>query len=227
MTIAVILYTSNTMANGEHPLMLRISQGIVRKYVSLGISSPLTLWDIGRNLPKRQHPNKASIEIIIAKTIAAYKAKFLELRGEEQVVTPQALAQAMEAPIGKEINKVFSFFDRVIDRLLQGGKVGNANVYKDTKRSLKHFTKHFTGSTNLLFADINQSFLLNYETFLRKLGLAETSMSLYFRTLRALFSKAIQEKLITLNEYPFKEFSVAKFNTCTKKRAITKEEIKK
>jgi site-specific recombinase XerD len=101
--------------------------------------------------------------------------------------------------------------------------VGNANVYKDSKRSLKRFTN----SLDLLFTDIDQTFLQNYEIHLRKLGLAETSISVYFRTLRALFSKAIQEKLINLHVDPFKEFSVSKFNTATKKRAITKEEIKK
>jgi site-specific recombinase XerD len=107
--------------------------------------------------------------------------------------------------------------------LLQGGKIGNADVYKDTKRSLKRFT----APSNLLFTDIDQAFLNKYEVFLRKSRLAETSMSLYFRTLRALFNKAIQERLISPNDYPFKEFRISKFNTRTQKRAITKEEIKK
>ncbi|MHB9147430.1 MAG: site-specific integrase [Candidatus Amoebophilus sp.] len=224
MKITVILYKFNTLANGEHPIMLRLAHKKERALISLGISSSIELWDLKKNAPKRHHPSKELIETIIAQKIHTYRTKLLELVSQQEVVTPSTLVQALEANGGKKrASTVFSFFNQIIDRLLQTGKVGNANVYKDTKRSLNLFTN----STNLFFTDIDQTFLHNYETFLRKLGLAETSISVYFRTLRALFNKAIQEKLINLNAYPFKEFSVAKFNTATKKRAITKEELKK
>jgi integrase len=224
--IAAILYTSNQLSNGEHPIVLRISQAKVRKYVFLGISCPKDLWDPKKNIPKRSHPRQGLFEKIIHQSIHTYHTKLLELElvNKQQVITPHDLLQALQADSRKEeASKVFPFFDQVIDRLLQADKVGTAHVYKDTKRSLKLFTP----STELLFTDIDQAFLHNYELYLRKLGLAQTSMSVYFRTLRALFNKAIQEKAINLNAYPFKEFNIAKFNTATKKRAITKEELKK
>jgi integrase len=224
MTITIKLKKNKTLKNGEHPLVLRIGHKKERAFVWLGISCSEELWDSTKNAPKRHHPNKELIENITAQTLNTYRTKLLELVSKQQVVTPQALIQALQADTRKEeASKVFSFFDLIIDRLLQAGQVGNANVYKDTKLSLKRFTS----SPNLLFTDIDQTFLHNYEMSLRKLGLAETSMSVYFRTLRALFNKAIQEKLINVNAYPFKEFSVAKFNTATKKRAITKEEMKR
>ena len=37
-TISAILYTSKTLANGEHPIMLRVCYNGKRKYKSLGIS---------------------------------------------------------------------------------------------------------------------------------------------------------------------------------------------
>jgi integrase len=224
MKIAVILYTYKTLSNGDHPLVLRIAHKKEKALVWLSISCSKELWDDKKNTPKRHHPNKELIENIITQTINAYSTKLLELVSKQQVVTPHTLIQALQADTRKEeASKIFPFFDQIIDRLLQAGKVGNANVYKDTERSLKLFIP----STDLLFTDIDQGFLHKYEIYLRKLDLAETSMSVYFRTLRALFNKAIQEKLINLNDYPFKEFSVAKFNTITKKRAITKEELKK
>jgi integrase len=224
MKITVVLYKFNTLANGEHPLMLRLAHKKERSLVSLGISCSKELWDDKKNVPKRHHPNKELIENIINQTINIYRTKLLELVNQQKVVTPHTLIQALQADTRKEeASKVFHFFDLIIDRLLQAGKVGNANVYKDTKLSLKRFTS----SNDLLFTDIDQTFLHNYEIFLRELDLAETSMAVYFRTLRALFNKAIQEKLINLNAYPFKEFSIAKFNTSTKKRAITKEEMKR
>jgi integrase len=224
--IAAILYTSNQLSNGEHPIVLRISQAKVRKYVFLGISCPKDLWDSKKNLPTRKHPQHELFQKIIHQTIHTYHTKLLELElvSQNKLVTPADLIQALQDDARKEeTSKIFPFFDQTINKLLQLGKVGTALVYKDTKRSLKLFTPY----ADLLFTDINPTFLHNYEVYLRTLGLAETSMSVYFRTLRALFNKAIQEKLINLNHYPFKEFSVTKFNTATKKRAITKEEIKK
>lgn len=226
MKIAAILYKSNTLANGEHPIVLRLSHGKTRKYVFLNISCSIELWDDKKDAPKRNHPNKEIIEKVIAQATNTYRTKLLELElvNQQKVVTPQALIQAVKTTTDQqEASQVFHFFDRIIDRSLQAGQVGNANVYKDTRRSLKHFTT----KSNLLFTDIDQTFLCNYEVFLRKLNLAETSMSVYFRTLRALFNKAIKEKLVSPNYYPFNDFSVAKFNTATKKRAFTIEDMKK
>ncbi len=226
MKIAVILYKPNTLANGEHPIVLRISQDKERKYVFLNISCSIELWDSVNNIPRKKHPNCEIIQKVINQTINTYRTKLLELElvNQQKVITPSMLVQAVKASSSKEeARKVFSFFDQIIDRLLQIGKVGSAAGYKDTKRCLKLFTN----STNLLFSEIDQTFLNNYEAFLRKRGLAETSMAVYFRTLRALFNKAIKEKLVSPNYYPFKEFSVSKFNTSTRKRAFTLEEMKK
>lgn len=326
MKITVILYKFNTLANGEHPITLRLAHKKERSLVSLGISSPIELWDLKNKTPKRHHPNKELIDTIIAQEIHTYRTKLLELVNQKREVTPQILIQAVKTATDKEeVNKVFPFFDQIIDRLIQADEVDNANVYKDTKHSLKLFTsstnllftdidlsflrnyevylrelgptersipvyfntlrtlfdmaieenlinpdtypfkefksasavfpffdqvidrllqandvgnaniykdakralQRFSTTIDLLFIDIDQTFLHNYEIHLRKLGLAETTMSLYFRTLRALFNMAIEEDLINLDAYPFKKFKVAKFNTATKKRAINKEELKK
>jgi hypothetical protein len=191
--IAAILYTSNQLSNGEHPIVLRISQAKVRKYVFLGISCSKELWDPKKNIPTRHHPHQELFEKIIHQNIHTYHTKLLELElvSQNKLVTPADLIQALQDEARKEeASKVFPFFDQIINKLLQVGKVGTALVYKDTKRSLKLFAP----SDDLLLTEINPTFLHNYEVNLRNLGLAETSMSVYFRTLRALFNKAIQEK---------------------------------
>jgi integrase len=224
MTITIKLKKNKTLKSGEHPLVLRIAHKKDRALVWLGISCSEELWDFKKNAPKRHHPNKELIENVTAQTLNTYRTALLELVDQQKIITPHTLIEAVETANGKkEASKVFHFFDRIIDRFLQSGQVGNANVYKDTKRSLKLFSS----SKDLLFTDIDQTFLSNYEVSLRKLNLAETSMSVYFRTLRALFNKAIKERFVPPNYYPFNDFSVAKFNTATKKRAFTIEDMKK
>ena len=218
--IAVILYKSKTLNNGEHPLMLRITHHGKRKYISLGISSPLSLWDEQKNTPKRTHTNKDFIKAVIQQKITAYQQAILQTQDSEH--SPELLITTVEKGPRKQ-QLVFPFLDEIIDRLIEAGKVGNANVYKDTRRVMKHFTSN----EKLLFTDIDLAFLNQFEVFLSGKGMAGTTLSVYFRTLRAVYNKAIQEERVKADNYPFKKFNVSKFNTRTKKRAISKEEIQK
>ena len=44
-TITALLYTSKTLANGEHPVMIRVCYNGKRKYKSTGLSCPAKLWN--------------------------------------------------------------------------------------------------------------------------------------------------------------------------------------
>ena len=217
--IVVILYKSKVLSNGEHPLMLRVTQKGQRKYVASGISCPEKLWDSKKNLPKRTHPNRKFIQAFISQKVLAYQNKLVE--NQHLGRSAATIIDAVErSHTGQQF---FPFLDELIDRLLKAGKIGNANVYKNTQRTLRHSTS----KAILLFTDIDQRFLNKYEAYLRNKGLADISSSFYFRTLRAVFNKAIKEKLVQAAYYPFKEFNISKFNTTTQKRAITKEDINK
>ena len=62
---------------------------------------------------------------------------------------------------------------------------------------------------------------------MRKKSFKETSMAVYFRTLRSIINKAINEGVIPTSCYPFDTFKVSKFDLMTKKRALTKEDMLK
>ena len=44
-TIEAVLYTSKTLSNGQHPILLRLTKNRKRKYISLHISLPQEQWD--------------------------------------------------------------------------------------------------------------------------------------------------------------------------------------
>ena len=44
-TVSVILYKSKTLANGEHPIMLRLCYNGQRKYKSFGLSCSEKMWN--------------------------------------------------------------------------------------------------------------------------------------------------------------------------------------
>lgn len=60
-TISVICFKSKTLANGEHPLMLRIIKDRKWTMKSLGMVHPDN-WDFDRNEPKNKSPNRKYIQ---------------------------------------------------------------------------------------------------------------------------------------------------------------------
>lgn len=71
--ISVVYYTSKTLSNGEHPLMLRVAKDGKKKYQSLGISIPPEFWDFTKNQPKRSCPNRDAILRLITEKIKQYQ----------------------------------------------------------------------------------------------------------------------------------------------------------
>jgi integrase len=221
-TITVILFKSKTLANGEHPLMLRVSKNGVRKYVSIGISCKEKDWDNIKNLPKKGHPNKDVIDSIISKTIKKYKDKVMDYRHEGLDFTPDVLIA--EANAQKKKTTVFKYFELKIQQFKESHKIGNAKVYHDTYNQLLKFTDN----KDLTFSQLDVGFLTKLENALRAKGLTDNAISVRFRTFRALYNFAIAENYVKKETYPFEKFKISeKFNTKTQKRAITKDEIKK
>lgn len=221
-TVAVILYKSKLLANGEHPLMVRISKDRTRKYISLGISCKLQDWDTKTNLPKKGHPQKDKIDSIISKVINMYKEKIIDFKHEGKDYTPDVLITETNRKSGR--TTVFKYFDQRIKNLIESNKIGNSKVYQDTYNQIRSFNndKDFT------FSQLDYTYLKKLETHLRSKDLAENGISVRFRTIRALFNSAIDEELVKKEIYPFTKFKISeRFNNKTQKRAITKEEIKK
>ena len=219
MRIAAILYKSNKLANGEYPLMIRVAHKKTKKLVSLGISCHASLWNADKNEPKRNHPHKKRIEELIARKIAQYHNKYLELAEENKPFSPEALIKAIEG--SKAATHLFPFLDELIGRLMKSGKISTADTYKTNRNTLRQFT-----SKQLLFTDIDHRFLSKYESYLRERGLAHNTIADRFTTLATIINKAIQEQLLHKDYNPFKDFKSPK-RTATQKRAISKRDVKK
>jgi integrase len=221
-TVAVILYKSKTLSNGEHPLMIRVSKNRVRKYISLGISCLPKNWDTKSNLPKKGHPNKEKIDSIISKAISQYKDKIIDFKHEGKDFTPDALISEAHNSVKK--TTVLKYFEIKVQNLKDCKKIGNSKVYHDTYNQIKNFNDN----KDITFSQLDYNFLLKLENHLRSKGNADNAMSVRFRTIRALFNAAIAENYAKKELYPFDEFKISeRFNSKTQKRAITKDDIKK
>ena len=221
-TVEVVCYKSKPLKDGTFPLMLRVTKDRKRKYVSLGLSLHEKFWDFEKSKPKRNCPNKEQIERLIAAKTAEYNDLIVEMTAQQREYTVETLVSHFHNQV--RCATVVELYDKLIDDMKRGGKLGNAGVYKYSRTSLLKFTGQ---RLQIPFSDIDAVWLRRYENWLRTSGCGDTTISQLFRTLRSVFNKAVELQLVKRDYYPFDAYKVSKFDTRTKKRAITKEDVRK
>lgn len=222
-TISVICYKSKTLANGEHPLMLRIAQNGKSTYKSLKISVAAKHWDFERNAPKPNNPNKDLIQKIILKTKLDYQQKILEKKANSEEFTASSLINEQKEEI--KAKTVEEFYLSLIEDLKQKGRIGNSYAYLNSYNTLRNFNKG--KKLNYTFSHIDVPFCKKFEDWMRSKGNKDTTLSYQFRTLRATYNKAIEAKIVAREKNPFIEYKLSHFNTKTIKRALSKNDILK
>ena len=222
-TISVICYKSKTLANGEHPLMLRIAQNGKSTYKSLKISVAAKHWDFERNVPKPNNPNKDLIQKIILKTKLDYQQKILEKKANSEEFTASSLINEQKEEI--KAKTVEEFYLSLIEDLKQKGRIGNSYAYLNSYNTLRNFNKG--KKLNYTFSHIDVPFCKKFEDWMRSKGNKDTTLSYQFRTLRAAYNKAIEAKIVAREKNPFIEYKLSHFNTKTIKRALSKNDILK
>ena len=123
---------------------------------------------------------------------------------------------------GKNHNTVFVYFRKIIDQLKEKGTIRTAGKYESCLQSLIAFK-----SLDISFLEINLQFLNEFEIFLRKKGNVSNTIATKFSVLKAVYNKAIEDKIFICRENPFKKFKVGRLWTPTRKRAISKDEVLK
>ena len=113
-TVNVVCYTSKTLSNGEHPLMLRICKDGKKKYQSLGISVNPKHWDFTRNKPKPNCPNKEYVRKIILDKQRELQQRMLELNSELKEYTTTTLLNNENTKF--ELKTVSEFYQELIEQ---------------------------------------------------------------------------------------------------------------
>lgn len=115
-TISVVCYRHKVLANGESPLMLRISKNGKRSMKSLGLSVNPRYWDFTANQPKRNCPNRTQIQQIIAQVISEYNSRILSKEAMNEQFTSNSLIEETNA--GTQLQSVEEFYGQLIADLL-------------------------------------------------------------------------------------------------------------
>ena len=220
-SVQVMLYTYRQDKNGEYPIYLRIIKDRKPRYMSVGFSCSKELWDAKNNLPKKKHPLYHELLVHIeTKKIEANKL-LLDFSNDKIDYSVDQVKQNLQQA-QKPKQQVLQYFETVIQSLREAQRVGTAEIFQYTQKSLSNFRKE----KDFAFTDITPGFLGKYEEYCLARGNALTTRSVYMRTFQRLVNMAKTEKFIKKDFDPFNEYGFAKFRKPkTRKRAIPKDDV--
>lgn len=95
-----------------------------------------------------------------------------------------------------KIKVVETFIEEQISQLREEHRFGTANNYEKTMRSLESFLRN----KKLTFSNFNEQLIADYNTYLISKGLMRNSISFYMRNLRAIYNKAVKQKIVKKKE---------------------------
>ena len=116
-------------------------------------------------------------------------------------------------------NSLEKFTNKLVYQLEKARRLGNADIYGQTVKWVKKYNKE-----DIEFSQINYTFLVKLEHWHLSKGNKYNSLSVYMRTLRAIFNKAIKMEVAKKEWYPFDRYKIR--NDRTVKRAITREQMR-
>ena len=219
-TVNAVLFKSKVLRNGEHPIMIRVTKNRQSKYISLGMSCKVDLWDKGQGLPKNRHPLCQELTATILKTQLAIQREILSLNNEgtEFVLDElKSLSPVTHTPIW-----VLQYFGQVEKQLTNSGRIGYAKMFRFTANSLRKFRDE----KDFSFGEVNTSFLIKYEAWFLSRNVMFSSIFMFMRTFKTLINYARKEGYVKPDFTPFKDFSFSKYRRVkTSKRSLTKDQI--
>ncbi|AMJ67201.1 site-specific integrase [Hymenobacter sp. PAMC 26628] len=259
-TVRVVYYTSKTLADGSHPLLVCITKDRKRKYLSTGLSLLPKYWNASksnyREAIRKSYPEPHREQLL--NSLGKWEAKYSEAAGTLAAADEQhdALAVATKAIEGRKATrrvKLLAYVEELAAGMAAVGQIGNAGIYRDLASQLAKFVGSAHGAPepplgrgqeadkaawvskhDVPFERVTVAFCTEWESALRATGIEEITLSLRFRTLRAVLNKAIAAGVAKADYYPFArtvaekhKFSVGKFDVSTTKRALPRDAVRR
>lgn len=220
-SISVVLYTSKQLANGEHPIMLRVSYNNQRKYKAIGVSCQKKDWNEQKGEVRGNTPTIISINTLIRKEKKNAEDAFLTLEKTGVVYSAQSIIKATTktAIVNKTLYALFE--ERIAFFKEKAEQYNTATGYK----TLLNVIKRYTDNVDVELIDVDSSWIRDFEAYLRT-KYKDTSIKKFFDCLKAAFNYAVSKDYILKS--PLENYSfIRKLDTRTKKRALSIPEISK
>lgn len=125
-----------------------------------------------------------------------------------------SLEKGGKTPIPSSIKSIFTgdstpasilkYGELTVSQLRRSKKFGNAKTYENVLSRLSRFLN----GVDCAFDKIDYSFINEFQAQLLSDGLKINTVSVYLRTIRALYNRAIKDGVAGRSDYPFENFRI-------------------
>ncbi|MCG8329823.1 MAG: site-specific integrase [Chitinophagales bacterium] len=224
ISVKIILDTRSRKKDGTSPLKLRFIFHGQTYHKAMGYSIDPKHWNETGQKVKHSCKSIGSTTRFNA-LIHSQKQKALDVitrLDERGQLKRLSFPEIKKHLIGNQTDlMLLAYGEEVIARIHKTGKHGNARVYQLMLNSVRNFVK----SKDIPMRQLSYRWLKRYEEWFLGKGNSINGLAVNLRTLRALINRAIKEKLLSKEYYPFNEYVIKREKT--RKRAIRLEDIKK
>jgi integrase len=233
--ISFIKRNDTTNAEGLYAIRLRICKDRQRRYFALKIFADDEYWDVEnecfvilknvRDAKQKEENEQRKQYNYLLSSYRVQAQEIIDSFRRERI--DWTLNQFADAFLNKsKQGKIKDYMENHINILRETGHTGNANCYAASLRLLEHYDSKFSKK---LFSEIDIKFVNGFDVFLQKRGCKGNTRKYYFKALRSILNRAIQEKEATEKTYPFGKggFQIARLDEETEKRYLPVEYLNK
>lgn len=218
-TLKTLLDTRRAKSDGSFNIIFRITHNRKTCTLNSGVSILEQYWNDKKSEIYKLHPNSSLLNLKISKKYFKLQQVILTLDDNFSISEFKTLISDKPQSTSQTTFKAFA--EQLITQMMQVGRTGNALVYQT---AVNRFTS-YCNNRNVYFSEIDYMLLDKFSHHLIKSGLKQNSVSNYFRSIRAIYNRAIKAKIVDRSNYPFHDFSIKSEKTA--KRAISKDDIAK
>lgn len=172
-------------------------------------------WDAMRELVAVSVADRSIIQNRIDSDIALLKRIVKDLENSGVTYSVGDIIKRYKSP---DHISVLDFMQNQIRLMRNTNRLGTALNYEKT---MKNFAE-FLGGVNLPFSAMTEQLIADYNAFLVQRGMVRNSTSFYMRIMRAVYNKAVRQKLVE-QSHPFTEVYTGIDRT--RKRAVSESVI--
>lgn len=218
---------------GKYPIFLRITQN--RKPVRIKTSVELERksdWNPKRKEVRLSEPKAIKWNAILAKELEAAKDKYRELK---ETSTATSLKIKEKIKNGETSKSFLQYARQRTQELYDNGNIRNYKKYNGFCNKLEKYQTDSHGVVrDLLFSEIDTSFLAKFETYLHTLRnerepekvLHVNTIQVCFNVFRAIVKRAIEvDNIMPMEKNPFLSFKIK--GVKTDKEKLDADEIEK
>lgn len=217
----LILDTRKHKLDGLYPVVIRITFNKSNTTISTGVRIRIEHWDKTSQMVMKTQPNFQQLTQCISEKYLKVQKAILTIQQNGEFSFEKLKANLVDRSPNKPKELTFiDFSNQLINQMLELNQTGNALVYRV---ALNRFIS-YCGNNKIGFKEIDYNLLNGFKQSLQLDGIKQNTISNYFRTIKAIYNKAIKAKIIDRSFYPFYDISVKQEKTSN--RAISMDQIK-